>query len=76
MWAAAAWSSWAWLHTLQQPTLLVAGDRVQVVPSVNARLMAGLLPDCRLRTWSDGGHMLLLDSAGQVAPVLEDFLSA
>jgi pimeloyl-ACP methyl ester carboxylesterase len=75
MWAAATWSSWAWLHTLQQPTLLIAGDRDQVVPSINARLMAGLLPDSRLRTWSDGGHMLLLDSAAQVAPVVEEFLS-
>lgn len=75
MWAASTWSSWAWLHTLQQPTLLMAGDRDQVVPAVNARLMAGLLPDARLRTWPDGGHMLLLDSAAQVAPVLEEFLS-
>ncbi len=75
MFAASHWSSWAWLHTLQQPTLLIAGDRDQVVPAVNARLMAGLLPDSRLRTWSGGGHMLLLDSAAQVAPVLEEFLS-
>jgi pimeloyl-ACP methyl ester carboxylesterase len=74
--AASTWSSWAWLHTLRQPTLLIAGDRDQVVPAVNARLMAGLLPDSRLRTWPDGGHMLLLDSAALVAPVLEDFLSA
>lgn len=75
MCAASTWSSWAWLHTLQQPTLLITGDRDQVVPAVNARLMAGLLPDSRLRTWS-GGHMLLLDSAEKVAPVLEEFLSA
>ena len=75
MWAAATWSSWAWLHTLQQPTLLVAGDRDQVVPSINARLMAELLPNSRLRTWPDGGHMLLLDSAAQVAPGVEEFLS-
>ncbi len=75
MYAASHWSSWAWLHTLQQPTLLIAGDRDQVVPAVNARLMAELLPDSRLRTWSGGGHMLLLDSAAQVAPVLEEFLS-
>ena len=73
--AASTWCSWPWLHTLRQPTLLIAGDRDQVVPAVNAHLMAGLLPDSRLRTWSDGGHMLLLDSAGQVAPVLEEFLS-
>lgn len=75
-WAASTWSSWPWLHTLQQPTLIITGDRDQVVPAVNARLMAAALPDSRLRTWSDGGHMLLLDSADRVAPVLEDFLSA
>ena len=74
--AASTWSSWAWLHTLQQPTLLLAGERDQVVPAMNARLMAALLPDCRLRTWSDGGHMMLLDSAEHVVPVLEEFLSA
>lgn len=70
-----AWSSWAWLHTLHQPTLLIAGDLDQVVPAVNARLMAALLPHARLRTWPDGGHMLLLDSARRVAPVIEEFLA-
>ena len=72
--AAMTWSSFWWLHTLQQPTLVLAGDRDQVVPVVNARLMAGWLPDARLRTWRDGGHMMLLDSASRVAPEIEDFL--
>lgn len=76
LWAASTWCSWPWLHTLQQPTLVITGDRDQVVPAANARLMAAVLPHGRLRTWSDGGHMLLLDSAFQVAPVLEEFLSA
>lgn len=76
MWAALTWSSWSWLHTLRQPTLVITGDRDQVVPAVNSRLLAAALPDSRLRTWSRGGHMLLLDSADQVAPVLEEFLAA
>ena len=76
LWAASTWSSWAWLHTLQQPTLVVAGDRDLVVPSINARLMVARLPDGRLRTWATGGHMLLLDSAARVAPVVEEFLAA
>ena len=69
-----AWSGWPWLRTLHQPTLVIAGDRDQVVPAVNARLMAALLPDARLRTWRGGGHMLLLDSASEVVPVVEEFL--
>jgi pimeloyl-ACP methyl ester carboxylesterase len=73
--AASTWCSWPWLHTLQQPTLVLTGDRDQVVPAANARLMAAVLPDSRLRTWPEGGHMLLLDSASQVAPVIEEFLS-
>ena len=72
--AAMSWSSFCWLQTLQQPTLVLAGDRDQVVPVVNARLMASWLPNARLRTWRDGGHMMLLDSAARVAPEIEDFL--
>ena len=76
MWSASTWSSWAWLHTLQQPTLVLAGALDQVVPAFNARLMTARLPHARLRTWHGGGHWMLLDSAGQVAPVIEDFLDA
>lgn len=76
LWAASTWSSWAWLHTVQQPTLVVTGGRDLVVPAINARLMVALLPAARLRTWPAGGHMLLLDSAAKVAPVVEDFLDA
>ncbi len=75
LWAASTWSSWTWLHTLRQPTLVITGERDMVVPAINARLMVALLPDARLRTWAGGGHMLLLDSAAQVAPVVEDFLA-
>lgn len=75
LWAAAGWSSWTWLHTLQQPTLVVAGDRDLVVPAVNSRLLAAMLPHGQLRTWPDGGHLVVLDSASRVAPVIEEFLA-
>jgi poly(3-hydroxyalkanoate) depolymerase len=75
VWATWTWSGWPWLPALHQPTLVIAGDRDQVVPAVNARLMAALLPDARLRTWPSGGHMLLLDSASEVGPVIESFLA-
>ncbi len=74
--AAATWTSWPWLHTLRQPTLVLSGDRDHVVPVVNSRIMTRLLPDARLRTWSGGGHMVLLDSAAAVAPEIDGFLAA
>lgn len=73
--AASTWSSWPWLHTLRQPTLVLTGERDQVVPALNSRLMVARLPDARLRTWRHGGHMLLLDSAARVAPVIDEFLT-
>lgn len=75
MWAASTWSSWPWLHTLTQPTLVLTGALDQVVPAVNAGLMTARLPNARLRSWPGGGHWLLLDSAWQVVPVIEDFLA-
>ena len=74
LWTASTWSSWGWLHTLGQPTLVLSGELDQVVPALNARLMAARLPDARLRTWGGGGHWMLLDSAAQVVPVIEEFL--
>ncbi|MDP9437006.1 MAG: alpha/beta hydrolase [Actinomycetota bacterium] len=76
LYAASTWSSWPWLHTLRQPTLVLTGDRDQVVPAVNARMIAWAMPSARLRTWKGGGHMLLLDSASRVAPEIEEFLAA
>ena len=76
LYAAATWSSCAWLHTLRQPTLLVTGCRDQVVPAANSWLMAGLLPNARVRTWPEGGHLLLLDSPSSVVPEIEEFLEA
>jgi poly(3-hydroxyalkanoate) depolymerase len=74
-WAASTWSSWPWLHTLYQPTLVVTGALDQVVPAVNAGFMTARMPNARLRSWPGGGHWLLLDSASQVAPVIEQFLA-
>jgi len=73
-WAAATWSSAWWLHEVRVPTLVVTGDRDRVVPPVNARLLATLLPHARLHVVRDGGHLCLMERAAQVAPVVRDFL--
>src|SRR5256712_12342781 len=52
--AAAGWTSIHWLHSLRQPTLVMAGAGDPIVPMANARLICGLIPgaefkgmDCR-----------------------------
>ena len=73
--ATTGWSSLPWLHRLTQPTLVVHGDDDPVVPVVNARLIACRVPDARLEVVEGGGHLLLLDSAAEVIPVITDFLT-
>jgi len=69
------WSSLPWLHRLTQPTLVVHGDDDPIVPLINARLIAWRVPDARLEVVAGGGHLLLLDSAADVVPVITAFLT-
>ena len=69
------WSSLPWLHRLTQPTLIVHGDDDPIVPLVNARLIACRMPDARLEVVEGGGHLLLLDSAADVVPIITGFLT-
>ena len=38
--------------------------------------MAALMPHARLHTVPGGGHLALVDSPGQVGPVIAEFLGA
>jgi poly(3-hydroxyalkanoate) depolymerase len=71
--ASTGWSSLPFLKLIRQPTLIVAGDDDPIVPVVNARIMARLLPDARLHVY-EGGHIALITEAGELAPVIEKFL--
>lgn len=73
--AGLGWTSVHWLHRLQQPTLLLAGDDDPIVPAANARLMSLLIPNNRLHIVRGGGHLFLLHSAKKVAPVILAFLN-
>ena len=71
--AIAGWTSLPWLHKLDQPTLVLAGDDDPIVPLINARLLAARIPDSQLRV-VDCGHLFLLTRAEALAPEIEDFL--
>jgi poly(3-hydroxyalkanoate) depolymerase len=71
--AGTGWSSLPFLRLIRQPTLVIAGDDDPIIPVMNARLMARLIPDARLHVYQ-GGHIALITEAPQLAPVVETFL--
>jgi poly(3-hydroxyalkanoate) depolymerase len=74
LYAVPGWSSLPWLRRLPHPTLVIAGDDDPIVPLINARILARLIPDSRLHVVAGGGHLFLLDRADEVAPVVANFL--
>ncbi len=68
------WTSLPWLWAIGHPTLVIAGDDDPVTPLLNHQVMAMLIPRARLHTVRGGGHLVLLDSAHHVGPVISSFL--
>jgi pimeloyl-ACP methyl ester carboxylesterase len=68
------WSSLPWLRLLTQPTLVMAGTDDPLVPVVNGRILASLIPDARLVTIDDG-HLFLVTRASESAEIISEFLS-
>jgi len=73
--AIVGWSSVPWLPLLRQPTLILAGRDDPVIPLVNARLMAALIPHSRLHVVDDG-HLFVLSQPDETARLLREFLAA
>jgi poly(3-hydroxyalkanoate) depolymerase len=68
------WTSLPWLRTLHQPTLVMHGDDDPIVPLANARILASLIRKSKLYVIDDG-HLFLVTRAGEVAPVVQRFLT-
>jgi poly(3-hydroxyalkanoate) depolymerase len=71
--AAFGWSSLPWLGLLSQPTLVMAGTDDPIVPLINGRILARLIPNARLVTIDDG-HLFLLTNAQTSADTISAFL--
>jgi poly(3-hydroxyoctanoate) depolymerase len=52
----------------------MAGTDDPLVPVINARILARLIPDARLVTIDDG-HLFLVTSADDSAKIISEFLS-
>ena len=72
--AMTGWTSLPFLSLLRQPTLVLGGDDDPIIPLANARMLARLIPDARLHVYR-GGHLGILTESGELAPVIEDFLT-
>jgi poly(3-hydroxyalkanoate) depolymerase len=75
LYAVSGWSSHPWIRRLRHRTLVVHGDRDPVVPLINGRYLAKVIPRGRLRIVRGGGHLFLLDQPASATPAIESFLS-
>jgi poly(3-hydroxyalkanoate) depolymerase len=71
--ALGGWTSLPCLWRIRQPTLILAGDDDPIIPLLNARVMAALIPRARLHVYHDG-HLALVTDAATLAPLIVDFL--
>jgi poly(3-hydroxyoctanoate) depolymerase len=71
--AGLGWTSIHWLRCLRQPTLILTGSDDPIVPSINGRIMTWLIPNSRLHIFDDG-HLGLVTSAAELAPIVRAFL--
>jgi poly(3-hydroxyalkanoate) depolymerase len=73
--AMAGWTSFPWLWRIRQRTLVLAGTDDPLIPLINARVHAALLPRARL-VEIDDGHLFLLTRAESTAGIVREFLDA
>ncbi|WP_245358977.1 alpha/beta fold hydrolase [Kribbella aluminosa] len=71
--AGACWTSLPFLPLIRQPTLVLTGDDDPIIPVVNGRILAGLIPNAELHIYG-GGHVELVTEAPALVPVVTDFL--
>src|ERR1700678_901006 len=72
--AMTGWTSLPWLWTLKQPALILAGTDDPIIPIINARVMARLMPNARLEILDDG-HLFLVTRPVESAAIIERFLA-
>ncbi len=70
------WTSAHFLPFIKQPTLVLMGDKDSIVPLINGRILARLLPRARLEIVEGAGHLFLVtkaeDSARRIRAFLEE----
>jgi poly(3-hydroxyalkanoate) depolymerase len=72
--AVTGWTSLPWLWSLRQPTLVLMGRDDPLVPPVNGRILARMIPNAELRLIDDG-HLFMVTRPAETARLIEAFLA-
>ena len=72
--AMTGWTSLPWLWSLPQPTLILMGSDDPLVPPMNGRVLALLIPNAELRMIDDG-HLFMVTRPAETAGIIEEFLA-
>jgi poly(3-hydroxyalkanoate) depolymerase len=72
--AMTGWTSLPWLWSLPQPTLILMGSDDPLVPPINGRILARLIPNAQLRMIDDG-HLFMVTRPAETARFIEEFLA-
>ena len=75
LYAISFWTGLPWLWRLAQPTLVLAGDDDPIVPAINGRILASIIPKARLEIIHGAGHLFLLERPTEIAALVADFLT-
>ncbi|HME23693.1 MAG TPA: poly(3-hydroxyalkanoate) depolymerase [Acetobacteraceae bacterium] len=71
--ATSGWSSLPWLRSIRQPTLVLMGRDDPIVPPVNGRILASMIPHARLHVLPCG-HLFLLSRTSESVGLIAEFL--
>ena len=63
------------LTGIRCPTLVIQGDGDLMIPTKLSHLMAGLIPDARIRIYPDSAHGFLFQYPDEVAAHVKEFLA-
>jgi pimeloyl-ACP methyl ester carboxylesterase len=63
------------LTGITAPTLIIQGDNDLMIPTKLSHLMAGLIPDTRIRIYPDAAHGSLFQYPAEVAAEVNAFLA-
>jgi poly(3-hydroxyoctanoate) depolymerase len=76
LYAISFWTGLPWLWRLSQPTLVLAGDDDPIVPTINGRILAKVIPNAQLKIVHGGGHLFVLERPTEIAALVAEFLAA
>jgi poly(3-hydroxyalkanoate) depolymerase len=72
--AMVGWTSAFFLPFLKSRTLVLMGESDRIVPLVNGKLLARLIPNAELKT-VPGGHLFLVSRPAETFPLIRRFLA-